>query len=696
MTTYRYKAFISYSHADEAHGEWLQRALENFRAPSSLVGRTTAAGEIPRRLRPIFRDRNDLPAAGNLNAEIQAALAGSEFQIVLCSPNAAKSRWVNEEVKLFKKLHGQERTLALIVAGEPGATDIPGREAEECFPPALRFHSDERGEITGEPAEPIAADARADGDGKRYAILKLAAGLLGVGLDDLVRRDARRRTRLAWAWTGASTVLTVAMGGLAWYANIQGDEARRMRGEAEGLVAFMIGDFHETLKKVGRLDLLEKTGQEALRYYASQDLKALKDDALAQRAKALLIVGEVDQARKDLDAAAKAYAEALETTGELLRRAPNDPKRIFDHAQSVFYVGDVARLRGDLAASEKYFLEYLRLAELLVAIDPNRPEHQLEVAYATSNLGALRYDSSDYEEAIPYFEKSVAARETLWKADPENVKFAGPYAYALSWLAYGELLRGGFARAVETIDRQLSVYEPLLEKDPENYRIFGDIAVAQRRKAESHLAMGEVDIAKAALQSARETASRLMQRDSSNATWRANASYIEQVASGISKLESDEEQAAAFADRAVEIASGMTRIDDESRAVLANALSRRIEVRGDVAARASAAERLAGLLEGAVSSDADYDPGDMVGSALALSQFLEDAGEADRAQEVRSAALARVDAEGRNLAFSSNFTLAQLYLAAGDAGKARAIAVALRTAGFRHPAFEPFCIRLGL
>lgn len=117
VTTYKYKAFISYSHADERYGEWLQRALERFRAPAGLVGTVTGVGEVPSRLTPIFRDRNDLPAAGDLNAEIQAALAASQFQIVLCSPNAARSRWVNEEVKLFKKLHGQERTLAVIVAG---------------------------------------------------------------------------------------------------------------------------------------------------------------------------------------------------------------------------------------------------------------------------------------------------------------------------------------------------------------------------------------------------------------------------------------------------------------------------------------------------------------------------------------------------------------------------------------------------
>ena len=80
-------------------------------------------GPVPARFAPVFRDRDDLPAAGNLNDEIQAAIAGSHFLIVLCSPNAAASRWVNEEIRSFKALGRGSRILCLIVGGEPGAAE---------------------------------------------------------------------------------------------------------------------------------------------------------------------------------------------------------------------------------------------------------------------------------------------------------------------------------------------------------------------------------------------------------------------------------------------------------------------------------------------------------------------------------------------------------------------------------------------
>src|SRR5581483_7771354 len=92
----RYRAFISYSHQDERWGRWLHRALETYRVPRRLVGRETPAGTIPRRLLPIFRDRDEMASSSELAGTINEALSDSAFQIVICSPHAASSRWVNE------------------------------------------------------------------------------------------------------------------------------------------------------------------------------------------------------------------------------------------------------------------------------------------------------------------------------------------------------------------------------------------------------------------------------------------------------------------------------------------------------------------------------------------------------------------------------------------------------------------------
>jgi len=695
----KYRAFISYSHADEVAGDWLQRGLETWRAPASLVGRPAAFGPIPRKLTPIFRDRADLPASGNLNVEIQAALTDSDFQIVLCTPNAAKSRWVNEEIKFFKKLHGQDRTLAVIYDGEPGCSAIPGREAEECFPPALRFEVDSAGEVTDRPAEPIAADARKSGDGRRGAISKLAAGLLGVRLDDLVQREAHRRTRNAWMWTGAMAAIAAIFAVISVYALQQGAAAKRMRGEAEDLIQFMITDFRDTLELVGRLDLLDKVGERALAYYGAQDETELDADALGRRSRALLLVGEIDHRGNHLDSALKAYEEAAATTEELLRRKPNDPQRIFDHAQSVSYVGFIAGERGDLARAETNLVEYLKLATQLVAIDPKDAKWWLEQAYATSNLGALKVKAADYDAAIPYFEQSVAARKILFDEAPGDEKVALAYAYALSWLGRAELLRGGFARAEPIIQTQLSVYEPILAREPDHFQVLDAVVTAQRRLANAQLARGETKTAAETLEAARRTSERLLARDPTNANWKLNASHIERALSAGRSRSGDVAGAIGAADRAVAHARDVRAADAshlDALTTLTRALARRLAAGGARADLAGAAAELAALQDAVIGAETETSAAALAESARELARFAAANGDASQAQRYRARAIKRLHRDSGRLDFAARVALIELLFENGDGDEARRLAKEIDAIAYRDPDYSAFAGRIAV
>ncbi len=156
----KYRAFISYSHADTVWAKWLHRGLESFHIDKDLAGRVTATGQVPQALRPIFRDRDEFTAGHALAEQTLASLDDSHALIVICSPASAKSRYVNEEVRLFKSRHRERPLIPLIVDGKP---DDPDRE---CFPPALKYALDANGHITADQTELLAADAREDGDGK--------------------------------------------------------------------------------------------------------------------------------------------------------------------------------------------------------------------------------------------------------------------------------------------------------------------------------------------------------------------------------------------------------------------------------------------------------------------------------------------------------------------------------------------------
>lgn len=198
----KYWAFISYSHRDQAWAEWLHRALENYRVPRRLVGRDSPTGAIPRRLFPVFRDSDELPSSPNLSAVINEALQASRYLIVIASPHAAVSRWVDEEVQRFRVLGRADRVLCLIVDGEPHADVAPEKGLLECFPPSLR---------EAVHAEPVGADVRPRKDSKAAAKLRLIAGLLGVGLDELRQRERRRQQLRTMFWIAASFITVIAL-----------------------------------------------------------------------------------------------------------------------------------------------------------------------------------------------------------------------------------------------------------------------------------------------------------------------------------------------------------------------------------------------------------------------------------------------------------------------------------------------------
>ena len=211
-------AFLSYSHKDDEVVSWFHRNLERWKIDRDLVGRETVHGVIPASLSPVFRDRDDFAGGHSLVDATLGALRSSEFLIVFCSPNSAKSEYVNEEVRLFKAMGSPEKVIPVIIAGEPGDPD------DECFPPAVKYQVSPDGEILDAIEQPIAPDAREAGDGRKRALAKLVAGILGLSFDEIIRREMRQRRNrnavLAGSAIGAF-VFATAFGSYALYRNYQ-------------------------------------------------------------------------------------------------------------------------------------------------------------------------------------------------------------------------------------------------------------------------------------------------------------------------------------------------------------------------------------------------------------------------------------------------------------------------------------------
>ena len=519
VSQHLYFAFLSYSHVDAGWGEWLHDALENFRVPYSLAGRLTPQGIVPRRLTPIFRDRKELAASGDLGTEIRGALAASRYLIVLCSPAAANSRWTNAEIDNFKRLRPDGCALAVIVDGEPFASEIASREEDECLPPALRVHYDHRGRPTTKRSEPLCADLRENRDGKRVGFLKLVAGMLGVGLDDLVQREVvRRQRKLAIVAAGSLAGMAVASG-LAFSAIEARDAARDQRRKAETLVNFMLGDLRQKLEPIGRLDALDGVGSRALEYFQDQNKSELSDDALSQRSKALTLMGEVANLRGDMDGAQRRYREAVTGTAEMLRRSPNDPQRLFEHAQNVFWVGDVARQQGDVHEAELSMREYKRLADRMVALEPGNPKWRMETKYADSNLGIILYDQRRYAEASRQLQHALMTVESLAASDPRNQEYQKSLLETLAWVADAQSGQGLIDESIAKRERQVSLIEDLRRRYPSDVEYRQKAIPAHRALGRLLVSRGEAGSGLEHLRTAVATGRELIPTEPGNMVW---------------------------------------------------------------------------------------------------------------------------------------------------------------------------------
>ena len=526
----RYRAFISYSHRDAAFGRRLHRRLEAYRIPRRLVGRTTPLGQVPRRLAPIFRDREELPAADDLTAEVRTALAASGALIVVCSPAAAASPWVAREVETFRSMHPDRPVLAAIADGEPA----------EAFPTCLTHLN-----AAGETVEPLAADFRKGRDGERLGLLKLVAGVVALGLDELVQRDAQSRLQRVTAVTAAALVLAVGMGGLALYALDARAEAERQRAEAEGMVEFMLTDLRTKLKGVGRLDVLTAANQRALDYYRKQDLKRLAAPSLERRARVLHAMGEDDERRGDHDAALAHFREARRTTGTLLAARPDDPERIFAHSQSEYWIGYVDYQRGRVSAAMPGFEAYKRLTDRLVALRPDDPIYLREAGYAEGNLCSVALEAKQRRpaSALQSCKAALGHMERAARRLGPDRGIAVDLVNRHAWVADAYLASGDRAQARAHRLIQERLLSALMRDDPRNVDLKELWVSLQRAFAKLEMDVGRREDARRRLQQALSTLNAMIEFDPSNNEWLKQRARIERdLQRGTSRSSQKEKQ----------------------------------------------------------------------------------------------------------------------------------------------------------
>ncbi len=502
----RYRAFISYCHADGRLAGWLHHKLEGWKLADGS------------RLAPIFIDRAELAAGPDLSASVREAVADSAALIVIASPAARASHWVAQEIALFRAAHPGRPVLAALIAGEPG----------EAFPEALLSHE-------GAAIEPLAADFRTGRDGKRLALLKIVAGLTRQPLDRLVQRDAQsRQRRVVWITAGA-LLLSLILAALLVAALRARSEAQRQRAEAEGMVEFMLTDLRDKLKGVGRLDVMDAVNERAMAHYAQMgNIDGLPFDMMLRRARLLQAMAEDDlSAVGKFDRGVAEANMAATISGGLLKRQPANPDAMLAHAMSEYWVGEADFQNSKLTASQRrgaampHWQEYRRLTSELVSRDPDNTTWLTEASYAEGNLCALGLSAPARPlEALTYCDAASRRLESAHKLKPADLEIGLNLATAYAWQADAYAGAGRPASALQFRARQDDLVRALEDGFPSDGRVAEARLLADFGKAKLLTQIGRTADARPVLQRAEQRARALQGRDPGNGAW---ATWLKQI-----------------------------------------------------------------------------------------------------------------------------------------------------------------------
>jgi WD40 repeat protein len=347
----RYDAFLSYSHAvDGQLAPALQSGLQRLARPFMK----------PRALK-VFRDKTSLSASPHLWGSIESALMDSKWFVLLASPEAAASTWVNREVKAWRDRKSTETILLALTDGtwawNPSAGDFDW-ERSTSIPTAL---------AGGYSDEPLYVDfrwARSETDLSirhtrfRDAVADVAASIHGIPKEELESEDVRqhRRTR-RFVRFGVSLLVLLALTvtALAVIAKMNADRAlqqarlavsRELAVQSEALLgtrpdlaALLAVEAHHTAPTFEALDSLV-TGAQHTSSIVGGWQAASPLDVMALNATGTMLATGGDNGRVVLwDVAShRRIGHSLESGGQILYLAFNQEGSILACAVADGYV----------------------------------------------------------------------------------------------------------------------------------------------------------------------------------------------------------------------------------------------------------------------------------------------------------------------------------------------------------------------
>ncbi|WP_152342882.1 winged helix-turn-helix domain-containing protein [Rheinheimera sp. KL1] len=346
------------------------------------------------------------------------------------------------------------------------------------------------------------------------------AFILASGKRSKLLRTSRR---LTFALLCVLTFTAVLMSFRSFEAEKQ---AQQKRLAAESLLGFMVGDFADKLRSIGRMDLLDGISNKALEYFSdfsdANNDQYLSTQARLQHGQTLEAMGEVAYSRDKIDEAKTALLAAREKLAPVLNEQPDNLELLKTLGANAFWLGQIQYDANNWPGVKPEFELYYSYSQAMYKIAPDSVDALMELSYATNSLGSLAMNLQQFEQATAFFDESLNLKLLAKVKDPANTALIADIADTRSWLASAALAKGDIHKAIAVHLQIQAEFERMNNDIKTDAYLLDKVFNSYSNLAEIYDYQGATKQAFELLYKAHITLERAVKQDPSNKDWQSS------------------------------------------------------------------------------------------------------------------------------------------------------------------------------
>lgn len=401
----------------------------------------------------------------------------------------------------------------------PRATDWIDKHKAALTQMARLRHQAQRWQQEGRNSAYLLADGKPLQDAAALA----TNPLFSLDADEMALLSASQGKARRRRWSRRGTLLllsllTVTAIGMSYRSQRAEKHATEQRLAAENLLGYMVGQFADKLRGIGRMDLLDGISNKALDYFqsvAGDDSGNIGFAGRFQHGQTLEAIGEVAYSRSKTDEAKHALLTARREFLPLLNAQPDNLALLKSLGANAFWLGQLRYDQADWAGASDWFSHYLTYSQRMYSLAPADGNALMELSYALNSLGSVKMYQLQYSAARPLFERSLALKEQALKQTPNNTQRMADVVDTRSWLASAAIAEGRVTQALRTYEKNRREFPA--EHFANNSYMLERLAPALQRQAYLLYLTGQFKQAVAIIKEAAQTAEVTWQHDPKNA-----------------------------------------------------------------------------------------------------------------------------------------------------------------------------------